>query len=381
MRIDRQALFWTAALGVVLVLLSMLKGMLLPFVAGFVLAYFLNPAVDALERAGLGRTLASSLMVVAGVLLIAAMILVLAPILAEHVRLLSETLPGDLQRARATIEKFLADRLGPGFASIAAGIDKAMAALEANSSGLLSTAAQAIWSRGQAIVSMVSLLLVTPLVVFYLLVDWHRMADRVDGWLPREHAPAIRAIATDVNAAMAAFIRGQGLICVILSIFYAIALTLAGIPYGGIIGVTTGLLSFIPFVGWMLGLIVAAGVALAKHWPALGPLVLVVAIFAAGMLLDSFLLSPRLVGERLGLHPLTLLFALAAFSYLFGTVGLMIAVPLSAAFVVVARHGLKAYLASDVFQGEALPAPLARPTTPAAGALPVRNASSRGEMS
>jgi predicted PurR-regulated permease PerM len=373
MRIDRQALFWTGAVIAVLVVLSMLKGMLLPFVTGLVLAYFLNPVADALQRIGLGRTIAASLMVVAGVLAIVAAILVLVPVIAEHARALAETLPGDLKRARATIDAWMTANLGAAYAGIAAGVDRALAALAENSAGLSATAAQALWSRGQAVVNTISLLLVTPLVVFYLLVDWHRLRARIDTMLPREHAPAIRQISDDIDGAMAAFIRGQGLVCLILGGLYALALYLAGLPYGGIIGLLTGLLSFVPFVGWAAGLIIAGGVALATSWPSIGPFLVVVGIFAAGMAIDSFILSPRLVGERLGLHPLTLLFALAAFSYLFGTVGLIIAVPISAAIVVIARHGLRAYMASDVYTGEP-----ARVEAPRAPVYPV---ASRGDMS
>ena len=376
MRIDRQALFWTAALISVLVFLSMLKGMLLPFVTGLVLAYFLNPVADALQRIGLGRTIAASLMVLAGLLAIVAAILVLAPVIAEHARALAETLPGDLKRARATIDAWMKANLGPAHAGIAAGVDRALAALAENSANLSATAAQALWSRGQAVVSTISLLLVTPLVVFYLLIDWHRLRARIDAMLPREHAPVIRQVSDDIDGAMAAFIRGQGLVCLILGAFYAVALSLAGLPYGGIIGLLTGLLSFIPFVGWAAGLIVAGGVALATSWPSIGPLLIVVGVFAAGMAIDSFILSPRLVGERLGLHPLTLLFALAAFSYLFGTVGLIIAVPISAAIVVIARHGLKAYMASDVYTGETI-----RADAPRAPVAPVTPVATRGDMS
>ena len=208
-----------------------------------------------------------------------------------------------------------------------------------------------VWSRGLALVNFVSLLLITPVVVFYLLVDWHPMLERLDDALPRDHAPTIRRLAVDINDAVAAFIRGQGTICLVLGIFYAIGLSWAGIDYGLLVGLTTGLLAFIPIVGWVLGLIFASGLAIVQFWPDLTPLLKVVGVLVAGIAIDTAFLSPRFVGQKVGLHPVWLIFALFVFSYLFGLVGTLVAVPLAAAIGVLVRFAVQVYLDSSVYKG------------------------------
>ena len=220
-----------------------------------------------------------------------------------------------------------------------------------------------VWSRGLALVNFLSLVLITPVVVFYLLVDWHPMLARVDRALPRDHAPTIRRLAGEVNDAVAAFIRGQGAICLMLGIYYAIGLSWAGIEYGLLVGLTTGLLAFIPVIGWLLGFIVAATLALVQFSPNLVPLLKVAGVLVAGMAIDAAFLSPRFVGQKVGLHPVWLIFSLFVFSYLLGLVGALVAVPLAAAMGVLVRFAIQVYLDSSVYKGSA-----AMPTD--AGAAP-----------
>jgi predicted PurR-regulated permease PerM len=203
------------------------------------------------------------------------------------------------------------------------------------------------------VVNFMSLLLITPLVVFYFLVDWHPMLAKVDGWLPRDHQATIRRLAAQINEAIAAFIRGQGLVCIILGLFYAAGLAWVGLRYGLLIGLATGLLAFVPFVGWILGLLIAGIMAVVEFWPQTWPLVKVGAIFACGMALDSALLSPKIVGSKIGLHPVWLIFALFVFSYLFGFVGMLVAVPVAAAIAVLVRFALEVYLSSTIYRGGA----------------------------
>jgi predicted PurR-regulated permease PerM len=210
-------------------------------------------------------------------------------------------------------------------------------------------------------------MLVTPLVVFYLLVDWHPMLHKIDGWLPRGHAASIRTLAADMNDAVAAFVRGQGTVCLILGVFYAFALTAIGLDYGLLIGLATGLLAFIPFVGWALGFITATTVAIIQFWPDLLPIVLVVCIYLAAQAMDAGFLSPTIVGSKIGLHPVWLIFALFVFSYLFGFVGTLVAVPLAAALGVLIRFALDVYLNSQVYQGPQ-PAPASADPISATGA-------------
>ena len=353
MRVERQILFWLAVAAAVLAAVALLKDILLPFVAGMVLAYFLNPIADRLERMGLGRVGAAIVMVaMVGVLVVAASVL-LVPFVANQLRQLADTLPADLDRLKLAFEAWTASWLGDRFPMVRPGLERAFNELSQNWSSAVGMLVTSLWSQGLAIINFLSLLLITPVVVFYLLLDWHPMLDKIDGWLPREHVTTIRRLADEINAAVSAFIRGQGTICLVLACFYAVALSWAGVRYGLLIGLASGLGSFIPFVGWALGLITAGGVAVTQSWPNLTLLLTVVGIYLAGMALDSAVLAPKIVGRKIGLHPVWMIFALFVFSYLFGFVGLLVAVPVAAAVGVLVRFALELYLGSAVYTGVA----------------------------
>jgi predicted PurR-regulated permease PerM len=216
-------------------------------------------------------------------------------------------------------------------------------------------------------------LLITPLVVFYMLIDWHPMLAKVDSWLPRAHAPTIRRLASEVNDAVSAFIRGQGTVCFVLAVYYALALGATGLRYGLLVGLATGLLSFVPFVGWALGLITATAIAVVQYWPDTLPILIVVGIFAGAQVLDAGFLSPNIVGSKIGLHPVWLIFSLFVFSYLFGFVGVLVAVPIAAAVGVLVRFALKIYLESPLYSGVDSPDRLsASPTGLLPGSAPER---------
>ncbi len=350
MKTERQVLFWLAALTVTAVLIAMLREVLLPFIVGMILAYALNPVAEALVRAGLPRTAASAAVVALIVLTFAMVAWFLVPPLVAQIQGLVETLPAGLERLRGAVEAIAKERLGDSFAQFKAGIDKSVAGLQIDWSAIVPAVLASLWARGLAVVNFVSLLLITPLVVFYLLVDWHPMLARIDEWLPRRRAGTVRRLAGEIDAAISAFIRGQGLVCLILATFYAIALSWVGLRYGLLIGVATGLLAFVPFAGWALGFIAATAMMLAQSWPDLVPVYTVAGIFVTGMVLDSALLAPRIVGQRVGLHPLWLILALFVFGYLMGFVGMLVAGPLAAAFAVLVRYGLVVYLGSEVYQ-------------------------------
>jgi predicted PurR-regulated permease PerM len=217
--------------------------------------------------------------------------------------------------------------------------------------GWVASFVQSIWSGGMALVNLVSLLIVTPIVAFYLLADWDHLVAKVDSWLPRDHVEDIRGIARDIDKAMAGFIRGQGTVCLLLGLFYAVALSFAGLKFGLAIGFGAGLLSFIPYVGAIIGGVLAIGVGLVQFWPDYSSIFVIIGIFAAGQFIEGNFLSPKLVGSSIGLHPVWLMFALFAFGYLFGFVGLLLAVPLAAAMGVFVRFALSRYLKSKLFAG------------------------------
>ena len=347
----RHIWFWLVALVALLLGLAVFKTILLPFIVGMMLAYFLNPLADKLERRGLSRTLAACLIIgVVGAALVLGLVL-LVPLLASQIQQLAASLPTDIERARRVLEEVARERLGAHFSLVQAGIDRAIAELQNSWGGILSSVASAAWNRGAALINVMSVLLITPLVVFYLLVDWHPMLERVRLWLPRDSVATIEHLAGEINDAVAAFIRGQGAVCLCLGIFYAVALSLVGLKYGALVGIGTGILAFVPMVGWVIGVSVAALIAIIQFAPKVTPLLAVLGVMVGGMALDTALLSPALVGKKVGLHPVWLIFALFAFSFLFGIVGTLVAVPVSAAIAVLARFGIARYMQSDVYRG------------------------------
>jgi predicted PurR-regulated permease PerM len=188
-----------------------------------------------------------------------------------------------------------------------------------------------------------------------MLLDWDKMIRTVDSWIPRDHLDTVRTIAHDVDTAVAGFVRGQGTLCLILGIMYAVGLTAVGLNFGLLIGLFAGLVSFIPYIGSLLGLVLSVGVALVQFWPDWHWVVVVAAIFFGGQFIEGNILQPNLVGKSVGLHPVWLMFALFAFGALFGFVGLLIAVPAAAAVGVLVRFALSRYLHSPLYRGHGLP--------------------------
>jgi predicted PurR-regulated permease PerM len=363
MRIERQVLFWVSAAILLVIAIGVLGPILLPFVAGIVIAYFLNPAADRLSRWGFPRIVSSIVIVALFLSAITAALIFVVPLLLNQAQEFAAALPEELARIRALLEEWARTQLGSHYPQFQAGLDRASQAVSDNWASLAGAIAGSIWSQGLALFSFLSLLLVTPLVVFYVLIDWHPMLAKIDSWLPRDHAPTLRRLATEINDAVSAFIRGQGTVCLILAAYYALALSAAGLRYGLLVGLVTGLMSFVPFVGWALGFITATIIAVIQFWPDYLPIVTVAGIFIGAQVLDAGFLSPNIVGSKIGLHPVWLLFALFVFSYLFGFVGVLVAVPIAAAIGVLVRFALSLYLASDVYTGDVI-APAERRIAP-----------------
>jgi len=209
-----------------------------------------------------------------------------------------------------------------------------------------------LWTGGKALVSFASVLIVMPVVTFYLIRDWHPMVDRVDSWIPVRQRETVRQLAREIDAAIGGFLRGQCGVCLFLGCFYAVGLMLAGLEFGLLIGLIAGVITFVPYIGSMTGLMIAASVAIAQFWPDWKRITVVIAIFLVGQFIEGNIVSPKFVGERVGLHPVWLIFAMFAFGYLFGFVGLLIAVPLGAAIGVLLRFGLRQYFASPIYTGD-----------------------------
>ena len=341
MRVERQLWFWVATLLLLVLFIALLRDILLPFVAAIVVAYFLNPIADRLERRGMSRTWAAVFIVGVVAVLLSLALFLLVPVLVDQVREMVTALPNLMERFKAFAERFGREWLGPSSPSFQTALDRTLADLSQNWAPIAGTVMASLWSRGLALMNFVSLLLITPVVVFYLLVDWHPMLARLERALPRDHASTIRGLADGINDAVAAFIRGQGTICLVLGIFYAIGLSWAGIDYGLLVGISTGILAFIPIIGWLLGLIFAASLAVVQYWPDPTPLLKAVGVLVCGIAIDTAFLSPRFVGQKIGLHPVWMIFALFVFSYLFGLVGTLVAVPLAAAMGVLVRFAIQ----------------------------------------
>jgi predicted PurR-regulated permease PerM len=354
-RVDRQAAFWLIVAAASLALLWMLGDILLPFVVGAAIAYFLSPLADRLSRTGIGRTPAAVLIILLFVVLLLAAIILLGPLVFDQLRQLAETLPADLRRLQVVVDDWAKSWFGAGYEGINKSFERGLTGLAESWTGSMTWALQQVWSRGLALVNLLSLLLITPVVAFYLLADWPRVVDRIDRSLPRDHAPTIRRLAGEINAAVSAFVRGQGTICLILAAIYSIGLSLIGLRYGLVIGLAVGVVSFVPFVGWALGLAIAGGIAVAQGWPELTLLAKVIVLFAATAALDTALLSPRIVGPRVGLHPVWLIFSVLAFGSMLGLVGVLVAVPVAAAIAVLVRFALGLYLESPIYRGHEPP--------------------------
>lgn len=350
---ERQALAWAIILLLVIAFVAVFRGILLPFVAGLGIAYFLNPVADRLERIGLSRGLSTLVIVLLMGFLGGLVLVFLFPLIAGQLRDLALSLPDQLQALRRFLEDIGRQWLGENFATIQKALESEFAELSKSWTAGLGQVLQSLWSGGLALVNFLAFLIVTPVVAFYLLLDWERMIARVDSWLPRDHAPTIRRLAHEIDEVLAGFIRGQGTVAFILGLIYAIGLTWAGLKYGLLIGLMTGLLSFVPFVGSVTGFITAMGFGLAQFWPDYVPLLKIVAVFAVAQGLEGYVLSPNIVGQRIRLHPVWLIFSLFAFSYLFGLVGLLIAVPVAAAIGVLARFTISEYRQSALYRGSA----------------------------
>jgi predicted PurR-regulated permease PerM len=345
MTVARPTFFWSTIGIIAIVMLVLLREILLPFAVGMALAYLLVPAVDRLERIGVNRGLAALAVVLVLTVGFVGLLLVMLPALIGELRFFVEEFP----RYIARVQSLLADSGRPWLHRIMGQelrIEESITnTVTAKGSAWLDDLLSSAWSGGKALFSLLSLLIVVPIVSIYLLTDWGRMIDTIDGWFPTQHREEARAVGREIHDTVAGFVRGQILICLILAVFYAAALRLIGLNHAIVIGITAGLISFVPYLGAAAGLVVAMCVALAQFWPDWTAVVVVAGIFLIGETLADYVLSPRIIGSRVKLNPVWLMFALFAFGYLFGVVGLLIAIPMAASLGVILRFAMRKSLA------------------------------------
>ncbi len=351
MRLERNIVFWIVALAVFAALLWLLSPILLPFVLGMAIAYVLDPLANQLSKRGIGRALAASLILGGFVLALALLVLLIAPVLAQQLSAFVDNTPAYALRLQA----FVSDPNHPWIKRMVGDNLTGAGDLMNQTVGYLTGLLASLWAKGQALISIFSLLIITPVVAFYLICDWDRMMTGVDRLIPVPQRETVRRLGREIDATIAAYVRGQSGLCLILGSYYATGLTFAGLSFGLLIGVVSGLISFIPYVGSLTALVLSLGVALAQFAPDWTHIVIIAGIVLFGQFLEGNVLAPKLVGESVGLHPVWLMFALFAFGYLFGFVGLLLAVPLAAGAGVLIRFGLARYLASPLYTGNQAP--------------------------
>jgi len=332
-------------------LLWLLSPILLPFVVGMAIAYLLDPLANRLAKHGISRLVAALIIVGGFVVAFAILLLLMVPVLANQFSSFIDNAPAYAQR----LQGLLSDPQHPWLKRIVGdklvGADRSVSDLTNQAMGYLSAVLASLWTRGQALISLISLVIITPVVAFYLICDWDRMVDNIDRLVPLPQRETVRGLGREIDTTISAYVRGQSAVCLILGSYYSVGLTSAGLSFGLLIGVVSGLISFIPYVGSLTALVLSLGVALAQFFPDWTRIVVVAGIVLFGQFLEGNVLSPKLVGKSVGLHPVWLMFALFAFSYLFGFVGLLLAVPLAAAAGVLTRFALRRYRDSRLYTG------------------------------
>ena len=344
--IREQVKYWGVALALLFVLLWLLGDVILPFLVGSAIAYFMDPVADRLQRLGMSRVAATALLTLGAVVIVVLLVLSVIPTLIKQLTALIDSAPVIANQ----LQTFLTERfpeLSDETSTIRQTLAQIVTAIQERGAEL----AQTVLSSALSVISAVVFIVVVPVVAFYMLMDWDTMIARIDAMLPRDHAPVVRRLASEVDTALAAFVRGQLTVCLLLGTFYSVALAVAGLQFGLVVGAIAGAITFIPYVGSLVGGALAIGLALFQFWGDWLSIGLIAAIFVFGQFIEGNILTPKLVGSSVGLHPVWLLLALSAFGSLFGFVGLLVAVPVAAALGVVIRFAIQQYQDSVLYRG------------------------------
>ncbi|MEX2451358.1 MAG: AI-2E family transporter [Rhodospirillales bacterium] len=350
----KQARYWLIGFAVFILVVYVLRDVLLPFVAGAGIAYLLNPLTTRLQQWRCSRTVATLLIMLVFTAVVVAVILLLFPLLQGQIVSFVERVPGYVETLRQKVVPYL-EHIWLSLSLSQEQELKDAAGEQAGSAikwvgGVLKN----ILSGGLALFQLISLIVITPIVTFYLLRDWEKIVVKMDSWVPKHHADTIRDLARRIDDTIAGFVRGQASVCSILALYYGIALSAVGLEFGLVIGILAGLISFIPYVGASLGFLGSVGLAYAQ-FSELTPILMVGGVFIVGQILESYFLTPKMVGDRVGLHPVWIIFALMAGGALFGFTGMLLAIPVAAVIGVLARFAISRYLESPLFTGDGSP--------------------------
>ncbi len=346
---QRQLTIWAGVAIAFIAFLYVFSDILPPFIFGAAIAYFCDPIADWLERLGLSRLAATVVVLFTAILVISLVTIAVLPILLDQLSDLLRNMPGYLDALRQRFDGLIG-RLETNTAiDVPEDAGKATEQLRDAAQGVGLKFLQGVWSGGVAFVSAIGVMVIMPVVAFYLLLDWDRMIARIDETIPRRHVAEARKIARDIDDVLAGFMRGQFLVCIIQGTFYAIGLSIIGLDFALFVGLLSGMASFIPYVGALLGLTLSVGLAFAQFWGDWASILAVLGVFAAGQVIEGNFLTPYLVGGSVGLHPVWLIFSLAAFGSLFGFAGLLVAVPAAAVVGVLTRYFLARYRESALY--------------------------------
>lgn len=352
----QHVMIWSGVFVAFVAFLLAFSAILPPFIFGATIAYFCDPIADWLERCGLSRLLATVMVLIIAVFVFVLLLVAVLPLLLDQFAGLVRNLPAYFDTLRGRFEGLVG--------RIEAVAQPALTTVESSKSesgkpvaeqlreaaqGIGGKVLQSLWSGGVAFISTLAMIVVTPVVAFYLLLDWDRLIARVDELIPRRHLDDVRQLASEIDAVLAGFMRGQFLVCIIQGTFYVIGLSVIGLDFALVVGMISGMASFIPYVGSILGLVLSMGLALSQFWGDWYSILAVLGIFLAGQAIEGNILTPWLVGGSVGLHPVWLLFSLAAFGSLFGFAGLLLAVPVAAAIGVLARYAIGRYQESRLY--------------------------------
>jgi len=346
-----QVLIWVALAVVSLLIIWTFRGILLPFVIGLALAYLLNPLVNRVERTGLNRAWSTAVVLLFVLAIIVGVMVLILPAVTQQVIGLAFRLPDYVTGLRNLGNQWMPSLNSWFGAERVAQFETSLTEWLNNLPALTATATLYVTQSGLTVISVFAIIIFSAVIAFYLLLDWRGMVDGTDRLLPLEHKTEIRQILDDIDHSMAGVVRGQGSVVLFLTIYYATALTLSGISFGLAIGLITGLISFIPFVGFFTGFILSMVIATVQFWPNYWLILVVFLIFVFGQFLEGNVLYPKLVGSSIGINPVWLMFSLFAFYSLFGFVGLLLAVPLSAIAAVLTRYAIAKYKQSQLYLG------------------------------
>lgn len=364
---ERQLALWAVAIATVVGVVYVVSAVLAPFVAGLALGYLLDPVADRLQRAGFSRLGASLCILSVFLILLTAVVFFTAPVLSRQLTDFIESLPGYLttlqgllarvgREATGDLVRSVYEKLGLSMADAPSDAQKYINDITSEAARMGAAFLKSLVSGGAALVNVASLVVITPVVAFYILLDWDDMVATLDSLVPPRYRDDVRAVARDIDKALAGFVRGQALVCLFLGLWYSLGLSLLGVNFGLLIGVSAGVLSFVPYVGSITAFVLSLVVATVQGWPDWRLPAEAVALVGTGLFLDGNVLSPRLVGGSIGVHPVWLMFALLTAGSLFGFTGMLLAAPAAAALGVILRFLVRRYRRSSLFLGASAPA-------------------------